>query len=73
MGGRAVEGTGLENRRGSDVTVGSNPTPSAINQLISLDFIGLSGKVSNLFVRSNTLCSSNVRIDAWATPGWLAA
>lgn len=29
MGGRAVEGTGLENRRGSDVSVGSNPTPSA--------------------------------------------
>ena len=30
MGGRVVEGTGLENRRGGDVSVGSNPTPSAI-------------------------------------------
>lgn len=29
MGGRAVEGTGLENRRTGDRTVGSNPTPSA--------------------------------------------
>jgi hypothetical protein len=28
-GGRAVEGTGLENRRGREITVGSNPTPSA--------------------------------------------
>jgi hypothetical protein len=29
MGGRVVEGTGLENRRGGNVSVGSNPTPSA--------------------------------------------
>ena len=34
MGGRAVEGTGLEDRRGRKLTVGSNPTPSAnINDL----------------------------------------
>src|SRR5690606_27528243 len=30
MGGRAVEGTGLENRQGLAPLVGSNPTPSAI-------------------------------------------
>ena len=30
MGGRAVEGTGLENRQGRKSFVGSNPTPSAI-------------------------------------------
>jgi hypothetical protein len=30
MGGRAVEGTGLENRQGRKLLVGSNPTPSAI-------------------------------------------
>ena len=29
MGGRAVEGTGLENRQGLTLLVGSNPTPSA--------------------------------------------
>ncbi len=29
MGGRAVEGTGLENRQGRKLLVGSNPTPSA--------------------------------------------
>ena len=29
MGGRAVEGTGLENRQGLAPLVGSNPTPSA--------------------------------------------
>jgi hypothetical protein len=29
MGGRAVEGTGLENRQGRKSLVGSNPTPSA--------------------------------------------
>jgi hypothetical protein len=29
MGGRAVEGTGLENRQGVTPLVGSNPTPSA--------------------------------------------
>ena len=31
MGGRAVEGTGLENRQGFTLLVGSNPTPSAIS------------------------------------------
>lgn len=30
MGGRAVEGTGLENRRAGNRLVGSNPTPSAM-------------------------------------------
>ena len=30
MGGRVVEGTGLENRQASMRLVGSNPTPSAI-------------------------------------------
>jgi hypothetical protein len=30
MGGRAVEGTGLENRQGRKLLVGSNPTPSAM-------------------------------------------
>ena len=29
MGGRAVEGTGLENRQTGNRLVGSNPTPSA--------------------------------------------
>ena len=29
MGGRVVEGSGLENRRTCKRTVGSNPTPSA--------------------------------------------
>jgi hypothetical protein len=29
MGGRAVEGTGLENRQARKGLVGSNPTPSA--------------------------------------------
>ena len=29
MGGRAVEGTGLENRQARERFVGSNPTPSA--------------------------------------------
>ena len=29
MGGRAVEGPGLENRQGCKLLVGSNPTPSA--------------------------------------------
>ncbi len=32
MGGRAVEGTGLENRQGLTLLVGSNPTPSAISK-----------------------------------------
>ena len=30
MGGRAVEGTGLENRQACKGLVGSNPTPSAM-------------------------------------------
>ena len=32
MGGRAVEGTGLENRQACKRLVGSNPTPSAISR-----------------------------------------
>lgn len=32
MGGRAVEGTSLENWHTGDRIVGSNPTPSAIPQ-----------------------------------------
>ena len=32
-GGRAVEGTGLENRQRRQSLVGSNPTPSARNRL----------------------------------------
>ena len=32
MGGRAVEGTGLENRQAREGLVGSNPTPSAIRR-----------------------------------------
>ena len=31
MGGRVVEGTGLENRQAGNRLVGSNPTPSAID------------------------------------------
>ncbi len=37
MGGRAVEGTGLENRQGRKSFVGSNPTPSAITSLTNPD------------------------------------
>jgi hypothetical protein len=33
MGGRAVEGTGLENRQARKGLVGSNPTPSANSAL----------------------------------------
>ena len=34
MGGRVVEGSGLENRRACKRTVGSNPTPSASTSLL---------------------------------------
>jgi hypothetical protein len=34
-GGRAVEGTGLENRQRREPLVGSNPTPSAIFEIIA--------------------------------------
>ena len=36
MGGRAVEGTGLENRQAGDRLVGSNPTPSATSSRADL-------------------------------------
>ena len=37
MGGRAVEGTGLENRQTCKGLVGSNPTPSTMsNKLLAL-------------------------------------
>ena len=36
MGGRVVEGTGLENRQGRKSFVGSNPTPSARNVFSNL-------------------------------------
>ena len=38
MGGRVVEGTGLENRQAGDRLVGSNPTPSATNLLKLQDY-----------------------------------
>jgi hypothetical protein len=44
MGGRAVEGTGLENRQTFTRLEGSNPSPSAIiavNWLFLLDFLRL--------------------------------
>ncbi len=44
MGGRAVEGTGLENRQAGDRLVGSNPTPSAI----SLQDHGSTAAISSL-------------------------
>jgi hypothetical protein len=37
MGGRVVEGSGLENRRTCKRTVGSNPTPSAIRFVYRID------------------------------------
>ena len=40
MGGRAVEGTGLENRQTGDRLVGSNPTPSAKNRLFTTVYAG---------------------------------
>ncbi len=42
MGGRAVEGTGLENRQARKGLVGSNPTPSATFYVNSLYWNGLS-------------------------------
>jgi hypothetical protein len=36
MGARVVEGTGLENRQGLTLLVGSNPTPSANNLIYSV-------------------------------------
>jgi hypothetical protein len=42
-GGRAVEGTGLENRQRLTSLVGSNPTPSARNSLDLRDFLKLAG------------------------------
>ena len=49
MGGRAVEGTGLENRQGGDSFVGSNPTPSATFFFLHLQ-INKSGINTALFV-----------------------
>ena len=39
MGARVVEGTGLENRQGLTLLVGSNPTPSANFFFIGISFI----------------------------------
>ena len=39
MGARVVEGTGLENRQGLTLLVGSNPTPSANFFFIGIGFI----------------------------------
>ncbi len=38
MGGRAVEGTGLENRQGCKLLVGSNPTPSVSSTFMNFHF-----------------------------------
>lgn len=47
MGGRAVEGTGLENRQGCKLFVGSNPTPSAIFLLCFFCILLLENSPSN--------------------------
>ena len=49
MGGRVVEGTGLENQQGGNSFVGSNPTPSAMEEYIyeSL-FLGMSTGTSKI-------------------------
>src|SRR5882757_3868872 len=39
MGGRVVEGSGLENRRTCKRSVGSNPTPSAIRFSYRIDLL----------------------------------
>ena len=44
MGGRAVEGTGLENRQTGDRLVGSNPTPSARNRYFATVFVQMRRK-----------------------------
>ena len=46
MGGRAVEGTGLENRQGGNSFVGSNPTPSAISKKCLVLGLGKTGKAA---------------------------
>ncbi len=46
MGVRAVEGTGLENRRAGNCTVGSNPTPSA--SLQRSNFLGMIFQIPKL-------------------------
>ena len=57
MGGRVVEGTGLENRRGGDVSVGSNPTPSANSSIENI------GCATNATGFSPTI-SKNARVSA---------
>jgi hypothetical protein len=48
MGGRAVEGSGLENRRACKRTVGSNPTPSARAASYLIDLYRIVGLDCNL-------------------------
>src|SRR6185295_10668195 len=50
MGGRAVEGTGLENRQGRKSFVGSNPTPSAIALNPNVSDVGLHGPLTRSFL-----------------------
>ena len=57
MGGRAVEGTGLENRQAREGLVGSNPTPSANRRIKSNSFIALNANLSNRTLKFDTDCS----------------
>ena len=60
MGGRVVEGTGLENQQGCKLFVGSNPTPSA-NQLFQQ--VRLSPENSKFLAENQQISSTSVRID----------
>ena len=60
MGGRVVEGTGLENQQGCKLFVGSNPTPSA-SQL--LQQVRMSPENSKFFAENQQISSTSVRID----------
>ena len=51
MGARVVEGTGLENRQGLTLLVGSNPTPSA-------NFLGNLGLLALVFFIDTFLYTS---------------
>ncbi len=72
MGGRVVEGTGLENQQGCKLLVGSNPTPSTkreakiwAEQIESLD---RSGKLPGIEAERTTLAEALGRYKEEVTP-----
>ena len=73
MGGRVVEGTGLENQQACKRLVGSNPTPSARTFIQAYAAAGSSTGPSSFFLFAINTGSGSIRAHSGMTDSTLAS